>query len=143
MSICCVERDRSELGVSSVLFLVFLSSFFIAPGTLPPAALSSTAPTATTQSSAQAPQGSTHPSIKITVQHSQPTDQALQAAEEHAGRGLPLQRACVAGWLLVVVVVVEIKYLVISEHQHPLGKDRLPQRYVGLSSAFAFLLSLI
>ncbi len=92
------------------------------------------------------------PLIKITVQHFQPTDQPLQAAEEqlHTGRELPLQRAwtrvcvcvcvCVSVFVregVLVVVVVEIKFkkrrnLVISEHQHPLRTDRLLQRYVGL-----------
>lgn len=66
------------------------------------------------------------PLIKITVQHSQPTDQALQVAKEqlHTGRGRALQRAwrrkcvcvcmcvfthgCMWRWL-TVVLVVEIK----------------------------------
>lgn len=61
MSVCCVERHRSEPGVRlGASFPPVPLLFFFAPGTRP---LSSPAPAAATQSSAQAPTG-LHSSIQ-------------------------------------------------------------------------------
>jgi len=87
----------------------FGGSFFSRRYPLLQLPLSPTAPPAATPtlSSSRAPQGSTHPSIAITVQHSQPTEPPLQAAEEQLQleRGLPLQRA----WVCVCVGEVEVE----------------------------------
>lgn len=136
-----------------------LPSSFFATGALP---LSSLAPTATAQSTVLAPQGSTHPSSPIDKDHcpalaaNRSAPAGRRGAAPHRERtttseGLEEKvcvsacvcvcvcvfvRACVVV-VLLVVVVVEIKWKknpVISEHQHPLWKDRLLQRYIGLRS---------
>ncbi len=146
MSICCVRSYRSESRVR------LCASFWCVP--FLPQERSSPAPTAMAQSSAQAPQGSTHPSSPIDKDHcpALPANRSAPAGRRGAAphrertttsEGLD-ESVCVCVCVSVfvregvlVVVVVEIKFkkrrnLVISEHQHPLRTDRLLQRYVGL-----------